>query len=138
MVILGLALGLCVLLGTCVSKVEVTRVLSPDGSLRASVKEINAGATTDFSYEVDVAREWPLRWDHAIGGFYGAGRSDCAYGVNIRWINRDTLLITYRDAKRINVDPYLHLYGRTVRIITKSGINDPSAPCGGMEHANGS
>ncbi len=41
-------------------------------------------------------------------------------------------------AKKIDVGPYLRLYGRTVRIITKSGINDPSAPCGGMEHANGS
>jgi len=113
----------------------VTRAKSPDGSLIASVFEINAGATTDFAYEVDVGRNWPIRWDHAVAGFYGAGRSDCAYGVNLRWISSDTLLITYKDARSTDVDRAVQLVDRTVRIIAKSGVDDPTAPCGGMEYS---
>lgn len=91
-------------------------------------------ATTDFAYEVNIAQNWPLRWNHAVAGFYGAGRSDCAYGVNIRWINNDTLSITYKDAKSTDVDKAARMFGRTVRIITTKGVDDPAAPCGGMEY----
>jgi hypothetical protein len=110
------------------------RAVSPDGRLTASVFEINGGATTDFAYEVDVSRRWPIHWDHAVAGFYGAGRSNCAYGVNIRWADRDTLLITYKDAKSTDIDHAAHLFGRTVRVAVKAGVDDPSAPCGGMEY----
>lgn len=131
---LGLVLFFCLLLTMCVRQVEVARVRSPDSRLVASVFEINAGATTDFAYEVNVARNWPIRWDHAVAGFYGAGRSDCAYGVNLRWIGNDTLMITYKDAKSTDVDQSAQLLGRKVRIVAKSGVNDPTAPCGGMEY----
>ena len=110
------------------------KVKSPDGSLMASVVEINGGATTDFAYEVTVARNWPLHWDHSVAGFYGAGRSDCANGVNIRWINNDTLSITYKNAKSTDVDQAVQMLGRTVHIIAKEGVDDPAAPCGGMEY----
>jgi hypothetical protein len=133
--ILGCTLCICLLLGTCVSRVVVTQVDSPDGSLVASVTETNGGATTDFGYEVDIARNWPLRWSHSVAGFYGAGRSDCAYGVNVRWIGNNTLLISYKDARSADADKAAYLLGRTVRVITKAGVNDPAAPCGGMEYS---
>lgn len=136
-VALGLVFSVCTLLGTCVSRVEVARVLSPDKSLVASVIETNGGATTDFGYEVDVARNWPIYWTHAVAGFYGAGRSDCAYGVNLRWLGSDTLLITYKDAKSADVDRVTHLLGRSVRVVAKAGVNDATAPCGGMEYSQG-
>lgn len=132
--VLGLVLCFCLLLTMCVSKVEVAQVKSPDGTLIANVFEINGGATTDFAYEVNVSHNWPLRWDHAVAGFYGAGRSDCAYGVNLRWIGNDALLITYKDAKSADVDRTLRLIDRKVRIFTKSGVIDSTAPCGGMEY----
>lgn len=116
----------------CVSKVKVTEIKSPDGSLTANVFEINAGATTDFAYEVNIAHNWPIRWDHSVAGLYGAGRSDCASGINIRWIANDKLLISYKDAKSTDIDKSVHLLGRTVQIEAKSGINDPTATCGGM------
>jgi hypothetical protein len=75
-----------------------------------------------------------LRWDHAVASFYGAGRSDCAYGLNIRWIDNNTLSITYKDAKATDVDQTAQMFGRTVRIIAKGGVDDPAAPCGGMEY----
>jgi hypothetical protein len=131
--VFGLVLCISFLLTMCVSKVEVMQAKSPDGTFIASVFEINGGATTDFAYEVNVSRNWPTRWDHAVAGFYGAGRSDCAYGVNLRWLSNDTLLIAYKDAKSTDVDQAVQLSGRTVRIVTKSGVNDPIAPCGGME-----
>lgn len=132
--VLGLAFCFVLLLSTCVSRVEVMRAQSPDGSLTATVFEINGGATTDFAYEIAVARNWPIHWDHAVAGLYGAGRSDCAYGVNIRWIDNNTLMIAYKDAKSVDLDRAAQLLGREVRIIAKSGINDPAAPCGGMEY----
>lgn len=133
--VLGIVLCICLLLGTCVSRVVVSRVNSPDGSLTASVTETNGGATTDFGYEVHITRNWPLRWDHSVAGFYGAGRSDCAYGVNVRWVGNETLLISYKDAKSADVDQAAHLLGRTVRVMVRTGINDPTAPCGGMEYS---
>ena len=132
--LLGLIFCICLLLGTCVSRVEVMTAQSPDGSLTASVFEINGGATTDFAYEVSVARNWPIRWNHAVAGFHGAGRSDCAYGVNIRWASSDTLLITYKDAASVDVDQTARTLGRIVRVVTRAGVDDRTAPCGGMEY----
>ena len=132
--VLGLVCGFCLLLTTCVSRVEVTRAKSPDGNLVASVFEINGGATTDFAYEVEVSRNWPIHWGHAVASLYGAGRSDCAYGVNLSWIGNDTLLITYKDAKSTDVEGTARLLGQTVKIKTKSGVSDPNASCGGMEY----
>jgi hypothetical protein len=135
--LLGLALCACLILGTCVSKVEVGKAASPDGRFTARVFEINGGATTDFAYEVDVARSGPVYWDHAVAGFYGAVRSDCAYGVNVRWSNSTTLLLTYKRAKAVDVDPSLRIGGEEVRIIVKGAVDDPEAPCGGMEYGQG-
>ena len=124
----------CLLLTTCVSRAEVMSAKSPDSGLMATVVEINGGATTDFAYEVNIARNWPLRWNRPIAGFYGAGRSNCAYGVNIHWTDDHTLLITYKEAKSTDVDQAVQMFGRTVHIVAKGGVDDPTAPCGGMEH----
>uniref|UniRef100_UPI0035CADCD0 hypothetical protein n=1 Tax=uncultured Sphingomonas sp. TaxID=158754 RepID=UPI0035CADCD0 len=133
--VLGLIFCFCLLLGTCTSKVEVANVKSPDGKLIARTFEINAGTTTEFAYEVDISRDWPIRWDHAAAGLYGAARNECAYGVNVRWIDSNTLAINYKEAKSIDIDRAVHLVGRTVRIIAKGGVIDPKAPCGGMANS---
>lgn len=130
-----LSLGLCLLLTSCVSKVEVMQAKSPDQSLTAQVMEINGGATTDFGYRVDLVGNSAFQSHRTVASFDGAGRSDCAYGVNIRWVDDNSLLITYKDARRAHVDPSLDIAGRTVRIISRSGINDPTAACGGMEYS---
>lgn len=62
---------------------------------------------------------------------------DCAYDVNLRWLGSDTLLITYKDAKSADVDRVARLLGRSVRVFAKAGVNDASAPCGGMEYSQG-
>ncbi|MEJ7932936.1 hypothetical protein WG907_01530 [Sphingobium sp. AN558] len=113
---------------------DVMKAQSPDGALVATVTEINGGATTDFAYEINIARRWPIYWDHAVAGLYGAVRSDCAYGVNIRWADSNNLHITYKDATFVDIDRIAHFWGRDVRIVATGGINDTSAPCGGMEY----
>jgi hypothetical protein len=133
--VVGALLGLYLLLGVFVSSVEVMHATSPDGDLSARVVEVNGGATTDFGYRIDVARNWPIRWHRTVASLDGAGRSDCAYGVNIRWANNNILLITYKDAKRAYVHSSVNIFGRTVRIISRSGIDDAGAGCGGMEYS---
>ena len=123
------------LLSSCVSRVEVTRLASPDGVLVARVTEINGGATTDFAYRVDVSRDWPVRWSQDVAYYYGAGRSECAYGVNVAWAGNNDLIISYLDAQSADIIPSVRVAGRTVRIISKSGVDDPSAPCGGVEYS---
>jgi hypothetical protein len=135
--LLALILTLFLLMKSCVTDVEVMRAVSPDRELTARVYEVNGGATTDFSYHVDVERNWPLRWGHTVAGFYGAGRSDCAYGVNIKWSGNSTLVVTYRDAKSADVDSTARIFGRTIHVVSRSGVNDPTAACGGMEYSQG-
>jgi hypothetical protein len=33
------------------------------------------------------------------------------------------------------VDSTIGLLGQTVQVVSRAGINDPTAPCGGMEYA---
>jgi hypothetical protein len=110
------------------------RAVSPDHALTARLFEVNGGATTDFGYRVDVERNWPIRWSRTVASFYGAGRSACAYGVNMTWQSDNTLLLTYRGAKSANVDSTAQVLGRTIHVVSKTGVNDPTAPCGGMEY----
>jgi hypothetical protein len=135
MAALGVVVSLCILLTMCQSNVEVMESLSPDGALKARVFETNGGATTDFGYTVSLDRASFPHWDRSVAGFDGAQRSNCAYGVNIKWLDNDTLVISYLDARAVDVDSSARLFGRTVRILSKAGINDPKALCGGMEYA---
>jgi len=120
-----------VLLNACISSTVVARAVSPDGKVVARLYEINGGATTDFAYTVRVSRKWP-RWDHQVADFYAAHRSDCAYGVNLRWPRNDTLVLEYLDAEDASVQPAVEVAGRGIRIVPMPNTGDPKAPCGGM------
>lgn len=109
--------------------------LSPDGALKARVVEDNGGATTDFGYTISLDRTSFPHWEQSVGYLYGAHRSECAYGVNLNWSDNDTLVVSYREATSADMNRSARFFGRTVRIVPKSGISDPSAPCGGMEYA---
>jgi hypothetical protein len=122
---------LILLLNTCVSRDEVARATSPDGSVVARLYEIDGGATTDFAYTVQLSRKWP-RWDHQVADLYGAGRSKCAYGVNLRWRDNRTLVLEYLEAADATFERSVDVAGRQVNVILRSGVNDPAAPCGGM------
>jgi hypothetical protein len=112
---------------------EVARV--PHDSIDAVLVETNGGATTSFGYEVFVLPHGtkPKRGGAPAASLYGAVRSDRAYGVNLRWQPNDTLTIEYLDAQNASVlkNP-VTVDARTITLVLKSGVNDPSAPGGGM------
>jgi hypothetical protein len=114
---------------------EVARVPDPNANVDAVLVETNGGATTSFGYLVFIfpRGQKPERSDHAVVSLYGAGRSDHAYGANLRWAANDTLVVEYLDAQQANwLNGTLAVNGRVINIVMKSGVNDPSAPPGGM------
>jgi hypothetical protein len=131
--VLGFIFGSVALLNSCVSRDEVARATSPDGAIVARLVESDGGATTDFLYTIHLQRNWlfPL-WDYQVADLYGAGRSACAYGVNLRWQDNSTLTIEYLDAKEVNVDRSESVLGRRINVVLRAGVEDQAAPCGGM------
>jgi hypothetical protein len=114
---------------------EVARVSNSNANVDAVLVETNGGATTSFGYEVLILprSQKAKQSDHVVVNLYGASRNDHAYGANLRWISNDTLVVEYLDAQDadwINGSPGIN--GRVINIVMKSGINDPTAPPGGM------
>ena len=96
-----------------VSRDEVVRVASPDGRVEAVLVETNGGATTSFGYEVHVVEKGRPAGDR-VAWLYGAGRNAQAYGANLKWTGENELVIEY------------------IKVSLRSGVNDPTAPAGGM------
>ena len=113
------------------SEDEVARALSPSGEFVATVVEVNGGATTSYGYEVRVGRTHFERWGTQVAYLYGAVRSDQAYGVNLRWTKDSELQVQYLSARFTEVTPS-RIFVPSVHVLLRPGINDPSAPPGGM------
>jgi hypothetical protein len=113
---------------------EVARVRSPGGRLEAVLIETNGGATTSFGYEVFVVPSgWGPGRAKLVADFYGATRSESAYGVNLRWHAADALVIEYLDAQQEELAlPVALVAGQRVRVALRRGVSDPAAPAGGM------
>ena len=114
---------------------EVARASNPSANVDAVLVETNGGATTSFGYEVFLfpRGQKPKRSDHPVVSLYGAGRNEHAYGANLRWTSNDTLVVEYLDAQHANwLNGSLDVNGRIINVTLKSGVNDPSAPPGGM------
>lgn len=118
------------------SKVEVGSALSPDKGIVATITEINGGATTSFGYVIKVQnKNQILSFSKDVANLYGAGRSDCAYGVDLEWESNEVLLIKYLDAKNADLfSEKVKVGGRMITVKLVSGITNASAPCGGMEY----
>jgi hypothetical protein len=117
---------------------EVARAPSPSGRVDAVLVERNGGATTSFGYEVFLVPgggSAPSDSKQAVAWLYGAVRSDSAYGVNLRWITPDSLGLEYLEAREAKLlQPIVTVRGDRVHIRFRSGIEDRSAPAGGMEY----
>lgn len=129
---LPLILASCDLLGGT-SRDEVAWAKSPDGRTHAILLETNGGATTSYGYLVELhpanhQGEQPV----SAGTLYGAVRSDCAYGVDLHWLDRTTLALRFDSVKWVRVPSSVLVGGRKIRIIAQSGQRDDAAPCGGM------
>ena len=115
-----------------VSRDEVARVASPNGRVEAVLIETNGGATTSFGYEVHVVPKGRPVSDQ-VAWLYGAGRNENAYGANLKWADDHELVIEYLDAREQRLErASVSVEGRAIKVSLRSGINDPTAPAGGM------
>lgn len=121
------------LLGSVSSRVEVARVTSPDRSIDAVLVETNGGATTSFGYRVHLVPAGEAADSRQAAFLYDATRSACAYGVNLRWLGPNRLLVEYQRADRADA-ANARVGHRSIAVELKAGITDPTAPCGGMEY----
>jgi hypothetical protein len=130
---LCLCLFLVVSIG-CVSRDEVARVTSPSGKVDAVLVETNGGATTSFGYEVFIVPTRASIWlRNDVASFYGAVRSDEAYGVNLKWSDPSNVNLEYLKARQQEVlIPTVSIAGQEIHVTLKSGVSDPKAPRGGM------
>lgn len=105
---------------------------APDGRTHAILFETNGGATTSYGYEVKLHTADHKTPDVLAARLYDAGRSDCAYGVNLRWRGPTTIALEFPSAKDVQVSPSAIVGGRRIDVAAQAGINDDAAPCGGM------
>ncbi|WP_156167119.1 hypothetical protein [Sphingomonas sp. Ag1] len=115
------------------SREEVAWANSPDRRTHAILLETNGGATTSFGYVVELhpadhQGERPV----SAGTLYGATRSECAYGVDLHWLNASTLALRFDSAKKVSVLPSVNVGGRSIRLVVQAGRQNDAAPCGGM------
>ena len=110
---------------------EVSRVASPDGRTDAVLFEENGGATTSFDYVVDVVPHGEKNMKQ-VGEIYGAVRNTQAYGVDLRWIDSNTVEADYLTSKTAPVVDSVILDGRKISLVFKEGVTDAAAPSGGM------
>lgn len=123
-----------VLTGCFRSSDEVARVTSPSGKIDVVLVELNGGATTDFEYEVFVVPVRESTWRHKrVAFFYGAVRSENAYGVNLKWTTSSNLTLEYLRARQEDLLlAHVAIVGEPVSVILRSGVSDAKAPPGGM------
>ncbi len=112
---------------------EVAWANSPDRRIHAILSETNGGATTSYGYVVELhpadhQGEAPVD----AGSLYGAVRSECAYGVDLHWLNPSTLELRYQSAKQVTVPKSVIVDGRRIHLLAQGGRVNAAAPCGGM------
>jgi hypothetical protein len=116
------------------SSYEVAHVASPNGKLEAILTETNGGATTSFGYDVSIGVKGSKSLRRVVS-LYGALRNEQAYGVNLSWPSDGVLRVSYLRAKAVqNVSKNVDVAGQPVEIELQSGVEDASAPSGGMHY----
>ena len=126
--VMGLVVTACEL----VSRDQVAVLASPAGHVEAVLIETNGGATTSFGYEIWI-RARTGGHQEEIARLYGAVRNENAYGANLRWATDNELIVEYLEALSANlVKPKLRMAGQDFRIMLKPGVEDRTAPSGGM------
>ena len=127
-----LMLTSCDLLGEA-SRDEVAAVTSPDGATRAVLFETNGGATTAYGYEIELqAASRDGDEVVAAGELYGAARSQCSWGANLRWLSPTELAVEFMEADRTAIPAQVEIGGKSVTVMERQGVSDEVAPCGGM------
>ena len=131
----SLSLSLC-LMGckNSSSNDKVAQAWSPDGQIVATLYEENGGATTSFGYSVTLNTKSNPEQKPAAS-LYGALRSREAYGVNLKWSDSSTLVLECFSLKGTpQLQTPVDLGDRSVAIKLRTGVEDVSAPSGGMAY----
>ena len=127
---------LCCFTTACITNItndEVARAPSPDGRVDAVIFESNGGATTLFGYQVELRERSFWRRSEDVAYLYGATRNESAWGVNVRWLNDREVRVEYLDAKKVWLNkPNIRLAGREITVVLQAGVEDRTAPAGGM------
>ncbi len=112
---------------------EVVRLTSPNNKFDAVLIESNGGATTSFAYDIHIVKHNTPTGSSRVAYFYGAVRNQNAYGINLHWKSSNQLVAEYLNA-RIEVleKPLTKIDGQEIKVVLRPGINDPTAPPGGM------
>jgi hypothetical protein len=112
----------------------VVRATSPSGRFEALLDEENCGATTSFAYVVGLRPVASSRADRInVASAYGAVRNDQAYGMNLVWVDENTLEVQYWKARWVTIEhPSISIDGVPVTTRKKADVRDESAPAGGM------
>lgn len=127
-----LSLLACIGCWPLISHDEVARVSSPDGQIDAILFESNGGATTSFLYEVDPGSKQSRRGKQ-VARLVGAVRNAQAFGVDLNWKNDHTPVIQCLHTETPpEMQSSVDVDGRNVQIVLHTGIEDKSAPAGGM------
>ena len=114
---------------------EVARATSPSGKVDAVLVERDGGATTSFGYNIYVVPKGKSVWkrDAEVAKLYGAVRNENAFGVNLKWEGANNLAAEYLSARSAEVlKESVEVAGEQVTVMLRPGVNDPSAPAGGM------
>lgn len=117
-----------------ISSDEVVRTTSPGEISDAIITETNGGATTSFGYDVYVAPKGASRWrGKHVASLNAAVRNSNAYGVNVRWVGRNELVIEYLNARQQTLTAgTVEVRGSQIRVALRPGVEDAAAPAGGM------
>ena len=127
--------ALLLVVAGCSHPDTVATVKSPNGRVQATLTETSQGATTSFEYVVSLKAVSPEGESVRVASLYGAVRNEQAYGLNLSWLNDQTLELQYLTAKAAKLEqPTTVIGGRLIAIRLKAGVLDKSAPPGGMEH----
>lgn len=120
---------------------EVARATSPSGRVDAVLYEKTHHQTTSYCYEVWIINigasvspsEASRHRRHAY--ICGVIRNSHASGANLRWETAGTLVVEYKEAREVFQHmPKVRVGDQTVRVVLQPGVEDPSAPAGGMLH----
>ena len=113
------------------SREQVAWAKSPDGLTHAILIETNGGATTPFGYLVELhpadhQGQAPVRAVRLM-----SATSQCARGVELRWLDPGTLALRYVSASRIDMKHSVAVGNKTVRIVAQKETRNPAASCDG-------
>jgi hypothetical protein len=70
-----------------------------------------------------------------VASAYGAVRNDGAYGMNLVWVDENTLEVQYWKARWVTLEaPDVSVDGASITTRMKADVRDESAPAGGMPY----